>query len=197
MFHGGTSFGFTAGTNYPNLQVCPTSYDYDAPLDESGDPTVKFFAVRQTIGKYLPLPDIPLPVVKPKMSINGIKLKYMSNIFEFTSEYGSKSIQSKDPLSFEVLNQPNGFVLYSTVINFKPTDPVKLSIPGLKDRALVFVDQIYQATLSRETEIFETPLNVLKGQSLQLLVENQGRICFGKDIGELKVSSTVTLDDMT
>ena len=28
-----------------------TSYDYDAPLDEAGDPTVKFYAIRNLLAK--------------------------------------------------------------------------------------------------------------------------------------------------
>ncbi|GIY39110.1 beta-galactosidase-1-like protein [Caerostris extrusa] len=40
LFHGGTSYGFTAGSNIINnaFQACITSYDYDAPLSEAGDP---------------------------------------------------------------------------------------------------------------------------------------------------------------
>lgn len=34
-----------------SFQACPTSYDYDAPLDEAGDPTPKYFAMRDAIGK--------------------------------------------------------------------------------------------------------------------------------------------------
>ena len=52
MFFGGTNFGFTAGAN----DVGPgkysadiTSYDYDAPLDEAGDPTPKYFAIRKVL----------------------------------------------------------------------------------------------------------------------------------------------------
>lgn len=53
MYFGGTSFGFGGGANingdvfYSN----PTSYDYDAPLSEAGDPTVKWFAIKNMISK--------------------------------------------------------------------------------------------------------------------------------------------------
>lgn len=30
---------------------CTTSYDFDAPLTEAGDPTQKYFDVRKIIGK--------------------------------------------------------------------------------------------------------------------------------------------------
>lgn len=53
MYHGGTSFGFTAGANIDGnmYDPCPTSYDYDAPLSEAGDPTAKYFAIKETISK--------------------------------------------------------------------------------------------------------------------------------------------------
>lgn len=57
MFHGGTNFGFTSGANkYENLNrrgddYLPqlTSYDYDAPLNEAGDPTEKYFAIKKLL----------------------------------------------------------------------------------------------------------------------------------------------------
>ena len=77
MFHGGTSFGFTAGSNYfgssaDGFQVTPTrfgliqtnnfywlwyqsdsflSYDYDAPVSEAGDLTEKWWAIREVVGR--------------------------------------------------------------------------------------------------------------------------------------------------
>lgn len=40
--------GANFGENYePQL----TSYDYDAPIDEAGDPTPKYYAIRELIGK--------------------------------------------------------------------------------------------------------------------------------------------------
>jgi len=50
MFHGGTNFGFTSGANtFENLEYLPqlTSYDYDAPLTEAGDPTEKYFKIKK------------------------------------------------------------------------------------------------------------------------------------------------------
>ena len=46
MFHGGTNFGFMNGANvldvWPYYGNTVTSYDYDAPLTESGDYTEKY-----------------------------------------------------------------------------------------------------------------------------------------------------------
>lgn len=57
MFHGGTNFGFTSGANtndtIDSIGYLPqlTSYDYDAPLDEAGDPTEKYFLIKKTLEK--------------------------------------------------------------------------------------------------------------------------------------------------
>lgn len=55
MFHGGTNFGFTAGANkddnLKNVAYAPqlTSYDYDGPLNEAGDPTEKYFRIKKLL----------------------------------------------------------------------------------------------------------------------------------------------------
>ena len=58
MFHGGTNFGHTGGANDKGRYLpIVTSYDYDAPLDEAGNPTEKYFAFRDVIARYAPVPD--------------------------------------------------------------------------------------------------------------------------------------------
>jgi len=50
LFHGGTNFGFTAGANgssYTDYAPTVTSYDYDCPLSEAGDPTAKYLACQR------------------------------------------------------------------------------------------------------------------------------------------------------
>jgi len=58
MFHGGTSFGFMsgAGSDKNGYRPTVTSYDYDAPLDESGRPTPKFYAYRKILAQFTPCP---------------------------------------------------------------------------------------------------------------------------------------------
>ena len=48
MFHGGTNFGFMNGCSARGTIDLPqvTSYDYDALLDKAGNPTAKYFAVK-------------------------------------------------------------------------------------------------------------------------------------------------------
>lgn len=53
IYHGGTSFGYGSGANIDGgmYDPNPTSYDFDAPLNEAGDPTDKYFGIKATIQK--------------------------------------------------------------------------------------------------------------------------------------------------
>jgi beta-galactosidase len=71
MFHGGSSFGMMPGASAStgNYRGNVTSYDYDAPLDEAGHPTPKFFAYRDVILKYTGgSPSRPSPPSSPSPS---------------------------------------------------------------------------------------------------------------------------------
>jgi beta-galactosidase len=92
-----------------------SSYDYDAALDEAGNPTEKYMQFRNVISKYLPagqkLPD--MPAKRRTTSIPEINLTQVSDIFDILPEPKRNST----PLTFEALNQDYGFVLYRTVIS--------------------------------------------------------------------------------
>lgn len=182
MFYGGTNYGFTSGANIDyNKQYAPiiTSYDYDALLDESGDPTLKYFAIRQTLAQYVSLPNITIPTREAKMNLGKYDLRPVTTIL---SKLGRKAVTTTElaesllPLSFESINQNSGFVLYETKLPIIKRDPSLLTVNGLHDRALVYVDQQLIGILSRENNIYSIPISESYGQILQILVENQGRI---------------------
>lgn len=183
MFYGGSNFGFTAGANnwgIGNYTPDITSYDYDAIMDESGDPTEKYFKIYDVIKDYLNISQYPSIIKKQKMSIKSIELK---PILELLSNDGKnllakKTIINKYPLSFEELDQFSGLVLYECDLPEFEIDPTLLIVNELHDRALVYIDQIFLGTLSRENNINSIPINAGFGKKLQLLVENQGRINF-------------------
>ena len=43
------------------LEPITTSYDYDAPLSEAGDPTEKYWQIQKVISKYNKIPEGPQP----------------------------------------------------------------------------------------------------------------------------------------
>ncbi|ELK30540.1 Beta-galactosidase-1-like protein [Myotis davidii] len=52
MFHGGTNFGYWNGADEKgHFLPITTSYDYDAPISEAGDVTLKLFALRNVISQ--------------------------------------------------------------------------------------------------------------------------------------------------
>ncbi|KAI1304943.1 Beta-galactosidase [Halotydeus destructor] len=180
MFHGGTNFGYKNGANGDSYtyQPGPTSYDYDAPLTEAGDPTDKYFAIRTLVGNYLPLPNGTLPSPAAKLKLEGVQMLQSSTLSDIMLNFSDK-VTSQYPKTFEQLKVDGGYVIYRTTINFRSSDPSQLSIPGLKDRAQIIVNGQLIGTLSRREHIFTIPLQAPEGSDLVILVENQGRLNFG------------------
>ncbi|XP_074598038.1 beta-galactosidase-like [Brevipalpus obovatus] len=198
MFFGGTSFGLTSGANTQNESYLPqlTSYDYDAPMDEAGDPTDKYFKIRQAIGRYLPLPPGDPPKPKPKQSIGPLTLEVFMNFTQIVKQPALKHERNNSVQTFETLGVKNGFVLYSTKLNFKPTIPSVLEVTGIRDRGYVFVDFEFQGIVSRMEEAYQLPIRARKNSVLTIFVENQGRINFGDKLVDYKgIISDVKLEN--
>ncbi|CAL8127088.1 unnamed protein product [Orchesella dallaii] len=197
IFHGGTSFGFSNGANIDGgmYDPNPTSYDFDAPLSEAGDPTAKYFGIKKAIAKHIPVPE-ENPSVSPKGAYGKVNLKRLTGLFlpEFLMLFGGIRTHSALPKSFEELQVSYGFVLYQVKVDFIPSDPAVLTATKLKDRAYIYVDNEFQGILSRQESIFSIPIIARNGQTISLLVENQGRVCYGSEINESKGPGTnVTL----
>ncbi|XP_030886423.1 beta-galactosidase [Leptonychotes weddellii] len=92
-------------------------------------------------------------------------------------------------------NQYFGFVLYRTTLPQDCSDPTPLSSPlsGVHDRAYVAVDGVPQGVLDR-SEVITLNITGKAGASLDLLVENMGRVNYGRDINDFKgLISNLTL----
>nr|XP_054929364.1 beta-galactosidase-like isoform X1 [Dermacentor andersoni] len=195
MFHGGTSFGYKSGANTDNGRFlpCPTSYDYDAPMTEAGDPTEKFVAIRNIISKYLPVPTTSVPKPKQKMALGKIWLKKLYGLADIRRLFANATISSKLPLSFEQLRQSQAVVLYDTEVKFRPRNPAVLSVPGLRDRGYVYVNDVYRGLISRMDDVYDVMIPVKEGQRLTVVVESQGRIGYGFLNDTKGIISNVTL----
>ncbi|XP_059090616.1 beta-galactosidase-like [Tigriopus californicus] len=191
MAHGGTSFAFENGANNPPFQVEPTSYDYDALISEPGDLTDKYFAFKSVIAKYLPIPSIEVNETTPKANYGRVPLNYVTSIFQGPMKFAQNNT---NPMTFEDLNQEAGYVFYETAITEMFTDPAELQVNDLHDRANIYVNQEFVGILSRGEDCLTFPISVRKGDRLQLLVENQGRIGYGAYAKDFKgITSNVTL----
>ncbi|MFD3663003.1 beta-galactosidase [Streptomyces sp. NPDC058659] len=185
MFHGGTNFGFTNGANDKHTyRPTVTSYDYDAPLDEAGDPTPKYAAFRDVIAKYAPVPDVPVPPPGPKLAPRAVPLTESAGLLAHAAALGS-SVEARRPLTMEELEQDFGFVLYETILPLK--GPALLEVEQVRDRAQVFVDGQPVGVLERENHEHALAFMVPRaGSTLTVLVENQGRVNYGQGIHDRK-----------
>lgn len=195
MVYGGTSFGFMNGANYDAaFQPQPTSYDYDAPIDEAGRPTRKFYALRGVLSKHLaPGETLPaVPATTPIIAIPKIDLAESASLFDSLG----RPVRSAEPLSFEDLDQGYGYVLYRTQVA-GPTNAL-LKIKQLRDYATVYVDGRRVAVLDRRYQQDSIVLNLTNASAtLDILVENGGRINYGHKLTDNRkgITESVSLGD--
>ena len=198
MTHGGTSFGHWAGANSPGFAPDVTSYDYDAPINEWGLPTPKFWELRKMMEKYnkgkkMPaIPQTPMPIITvPKFELTEFAPLYNGFDFRYYVDHDQDLRTVGAPLTFEELDMGWGAVLYSTRLPeiAKPEEAdwtATLTIDA-HDFAQVFIDGKYIGKIDRvknEKSLSLPPVS--RGQELQILVEGMGRINFGRAIKDFK-----------
>ena len=182
MTHGGTSFGHWAGANSPGFAPDVTSYDYDAPINEYGEPTEKFWLLRKTLEKYA---DKRLPAVPGKaadiISIPKLKLQNMAPIYMGVDS----TAESRDVQTFEEMNMGYGSMIYNTKLP-EIANGSMLHING-HDFVQVFINGNYIGKIDRVKNERSLPMPATKkGDELTLLVEGMGRINFGRAIKDFK-----------
>ena len=205
MTHGGTSFGHWAGANSPGFAPDVTSYDYDAPINEWGLATPKFWELRKMMEKYndgkaLPaVPKAPMPIITvPKFELT-----------EFSSMLNGEDPDLKLPIqkgalkTFEEMDLGWGSMLYGTRLP-DITEPSVLT-GDFHDFAQVFINGKYIGKIDRvKNEKSLTLPPVKKGDELEILVEAMGRINFGRAIkdfkgivGDVTISSAIDQIEVT
>jgi beta-galactosidase len=181
MVHGGTNFGFTTGANYDknhDIQPDMTSYDYDAPISEAGWVTPKYDSIRAVIGKYV---SYSIPEPPPAVTVIQIPPIRLTKVADMLKVIGAQNpVQGDHPATFEQLNQGHGYVLYKRQF----TQPIsgKLEIEGLRDYAIVYVNGEKVGELNRYYKNYTMDIDVPWNSTLEILVENMGRINYGAQI---------------
>ena len=74
--------------------------------------------------------------------------------------------QSLFPLTFEEIGQENGFLMYETSIKQLFSDPAKLEILNVHDRAYIYVNKEPRGILSRGEKVTSMPLTVDPGDTV-------------------------------
>lgn len=193
MFQGGTNFGFMNGSNYYEcLEPDVTSYDYDAVLSEDGQITEKYKAFREIIGKYVKLPEVRLPKLPGRREYGQVAYDNAVSLFEVLDEISSP-IVSPYTISMEEASQSYGYILYHTKIQEKEKIE-KFKLSGAADRAIIYTD-CHQTDIRYDHELLkERELRVISDggteTSLDILVENMGRVNFGEHLEEQKKGIT-------
>ncbi|XP_033016218.1 beta-galactosidase-1-like protein isoform X2 [Lacerta agilis] len=107
MFQGGTNFGYWSGADYKDgYKPITTSYDYDAPLSEAGDPTDKLYIIRSVISKFQELPAGPMPPPTPKFAYGYVSVPQRVALLDVLAILSpSLPFYSSYPITFEALKQ--------------------------------------------------------------------------------------------
>lgn len=196
MFEGGTSFGFMNGANLqddPGAHYSPqtTSYDYDAPLDEAGRPRKKFYLLRDVIQRVTGTTPPALPRALPMNAVTDFELKEGSSLWANLPA----PIASKEPKSMEDVGQAYGYILYRTHLDAAADGDLK--IEHLQDYAGVYVNRKLAGTLDRRLGQSELHISAPAGATLDLLVENTGRVNYGPHLpdGRSGIAGSIRLGD--
>ncbi|KAI1639930.1 family 35 glycoside hydrolase [Biscogniauxia mediterranea] len=177
MFHGGTNFGFGNGAIWKNYTAAfTTSYDYGAPLDESGRTTDLYFALRDAIRAHLPadVPEPPPPLDLPRLAIPRFALEPATPLFATLGQ--APRVSAAAPVTMEELGQAYGLVLYTHTVTEAVSGVLR---PGdrARDRVIVYVNGVRRGVIdSTYARPAEVSVSLRPGDALRLLVENLGRV---------------------
>lgn len=186
MFHGGTNFGFMNGANCLHNGYEPTvnSYDDDAPVNEYGGLTRKYFLFRDVVAKYAPIPEVELPEVRQRR-YGEVKLTQSADLLDLADTL-ARPVSLTLPLPMEKLDQGYGFILYRTHVR-GPREEMPLILEGLHDRAQVFVNGKLAGVCYRNDAEPKVKLSIpAEGIDLAVLVENMGRVNYGPYMRDAK-----------
>lgn len=185
MFHGGTSFGFMNGALDfgEKLIVQMTSYDVDAPLDEYGRRTEKYYAEQEEICKALgkkienTATDTILAEYKDVEFVGACSLK--------NSSLSLKSFKTPVTKNMEYFDQGYGYIIYETEA-FVDTKGAEIILPEIHDIAHIYIDGAYAKTLDRYSEDKTVSIEKNGKHTVSIVVENMGRVNYGIRLKDLK-----------
>ncbi len=186
MTHGGTSFGHWAGANNTGFAPDCTSYDYDAPINEQGAATEKYYRLRELLQKYSDKKLPAVPKAMPVITIPEVRFTEMARMLDDTNI--PQAVKSHDIEPMEQFNQGYGSIMYSTKLPEVKAGAL-LQINDMCDYALVYIDgkkigELYRGN-GYETTL-RLPENVRQGASLDIFIEAMGRINYSKLIHDFK-----------
>lgn len=203
MFHGGTNFEFTAGANHnqgKGYEPTTTSYDYCALLNEYGDYTPAYHAVRKLLCEKQNIEMTKLPPSPTLQTLGDVELTEFAPLFDNLDNIARKE-RVAVPESMEYFGQNNGLILYDTTIEGK-YDMSFVDIKGVHDFGYVYIDGqlkkiIDRTKYSKPSMFIGKLLNMKYGgkflmgpvdgkRKISVLVDSMGRINYGEHMIDRK-----------
>ncbi|MGE7136402.1 glycoside hydrolase family 35 protein [Luteibacter sp. NPDC031894] len=199
MVDGGTNFGWMNGANNEDGHYLPvtTSYDYDSPIDEAGRLTPKYAAFRKVIAAHLPKGETlpPVPASSPTVTIPRFELHESVSLLDALPGL-SKAQTAVTPHGMESFGQNYGLILYRKTLDAAAKG--KLDVNDVHDYATVLSDGKPLGTLDRRKQEHELPVDLKAGSTLDLLVENMGRVNIDPGMADENkgITSSVQVDGL-
>ena len=182
MTHGGTNWGHWAGANSPGFAPDVTSYDYDAPISESGQTTPKYWELRKTLAKYMygeDMAEVPQTIVP--ITVPAFRFTEYAPLFDNLP----LPAEGNEIKTMEEYDQGFGSILHRTTLP-QIDEPSVLTFQA-HDYAQVFIDGTYIGKLDRRMGEEQITLPACReGAQLDILIEAMGRINFGVAIKDFK-----------
>ena len=161
-----------------------TSYDYDCPLTEWGDPGEKFLECQRILKKYTDNPNIREVAKVRKIVPTNAKLTSIAPLRANLQSLSTSHVSSVTPPTMDELGETFGFVLYRTRLDAIDKE-TSLTLHGIGDYAQVWLEGVYMGHRYR-SEGKKNPIQLPptpNGALLEILVENTGRINYGPYLG--------------
>lgn len=186
MFHGGTNFGFNSGANdHGTYEPTVTSYDFWAPIDESGRPREKYFKLREIIARATGMTPRPVPpAVLPRIALPRFPLPQIASLIAGLRN----GIRVPQPLPMEYFDQANGCILYRTDLAGRAVGEGELRVRDVHDNAWVFLNGQLLGAMDRRLKQDSIKITIPgRGKAvLDILVEGMGRVNFGPRLVDRK-----------
>ena len=165
-------------------QPTVSSYDDDAPLNEYGAMTEKYFKMREVLAANGFVND-GIEISQPEtVSYPDVTLTECADLLDNLGLL-STPVDSTSPMPMEKLGQGYGYIVYKTIIK-GPKEKASLNMT-VHDRAYVFLDGEFEGIVYRNDKKPKISFAVPSaGVELTIIVENMGRVNYGPSLWDPK-----------